>query len=198
MHSFKDEVRAFGRQLQIHEELIGRHPFPGPGLGIRIIGEVTRERVEIVRKADHIFISMIREAGIYDEVRRDHLSSERKFTNRFARSPKPTPRLTQTEVTPFLAFYEFVSISDLHSSTAVGVQGDARAYGYICVLRAVTSLDMMSADPYEFEWSLLKAISRRIVNEVDGIARVVYDTTSKPPGERLLHASPSHACDINR
>lgn len=65
---FKDEVRAFGRQLQIHEELIGRHPFPGPGLGIRIVGEVTRERVNIVRKADHIFISMIREAGIYDEV----------------------------------------------------------------------------------------------------------------------------------
>lgn len=101
IHSFKDEVRAFGRQLQIHEELIGRHPFPGPGLGIRIIGEVTRERVEIVRKADHIFISMIREAGIYDEVRRDHLSSERNFTDRFARSLKPTPRLTQTEVTPF-------------------------------------------------------------------------------------------------
>ncbi|KAF5541784.1 GMP synthase [Fusarium napiforme] len=140
---FKDEVRAFGRQLQIHEELIGRHPFPGPGLGIRIIGEVTRERVEIVRKADHIFISMIREAGIYDEVTQAYAALD---TNR-----------------------------------AVGVQGDARAYGYICVLRAVTSLDMMSAEPYEFEWSLLKAISRRIVNEVDGIARVVYDTTSKPP-----------------
>ncbi|KAF5644656.1 GMP synthase [Fusarium tjaetaba] len=146
---FKDEVRAFGRQLQIHEELIGRHPFPGPGLGIRIIGEVTRERVEIVRKADHIFISMIREAGIYDEVTQAYAALD---TNR-----------------------------------AVGVQGDARAYGYICVLRAVTSLDMMSAEPYEFEWSLLKAISRRIVNEVDGIARVVYDTTSKPPDrqERL-------------
>ena len=67
--------------------------------------------------------------------------------------------------------------------TAVGVQGDSRVYGYICILRAVTSLDMMSAEPYEFSWSLLKAVSRRIVNEVDGIARVVYDTTSKPPGE---------------
>ena len=76
-------MRAFGRQLKIHEELIGRHPFPGPGLGIRIVGEVTRERVEIVRKADHIFISMIREAGIYDEVRPDHLSSERKFAKDF-------------------------------------------------------------------------------------------------------------------
>ncbi|KAI0125369.1 class I glutamine amidotransferase-like protein [Xylariales sp. AK1849] len=158
---FKDEVRAFGRQLQIHEELVGRHPFPGPGLGIRIIGEVTRERVEIVRKADHIFISMIREAGIYDEVTQAYAALD---TNR-----------------------------------AVGVQGDARVYGYICVLRAVTSLDMMSAEPYEFKWSLLKAISRRIVNEVDGIARVVYDTTSKPPGESLLYASLlSHACDIDR
>jgi GMP synthase (glutamine-hydrolysing) len=141
---FKDEVRAFGRQLKIHEELIGRHPFPGPGLGIRILGEVTRERVAIVRQADHIFISMIREAGIYDEVTQAYAALD---TNR-----------------------------------AVGVQGDARVYGYICVLRAVTSLDMMSAEPYEFKWSLLKAISRRIVNEVDGIARVVYDTTAKPPG----------------
>ncbi|VUC35569.1 unnamed protein product [Clonostachys rosea] len=141
---FKDEVRAFGRQLGIHEELVGRHPFPGPGLGIRIVGDVTRERVEIVRKADHIYMSMIREAGIYDEVTQAYAALD---TNR-----------------------------------AVGVQGDARVYGYICVLRAVTSLDMMSAEPYEFKWSLLKEMSRRIVNEVDGIARVVYDTTSKPPG----------------
>ncbi|KAL7936354.1 hypothetical protein V8C35DRAFT_295295 [Trichoderma chlorosporum] len=141
---FKDEVRAFGRQLQIHEELVGRHPFPGPGLGIRVLGEVTRSRVEIIRKADHIFISMIREAGIYDEVTQAYAA--------------------------------------LDTSKAVGVQGDARVYGYICILRAVTSLDMMSAEPYEFKWDLLRAISRRIVNEVDGIARVVYDTTSKPPG----------------
>ncbi|KAJ3524418.1 hypothetical protein NM208_g12066 [Fusarium decemcellulare] len=159
---FKDEVRAFGRELQIHEELIGRHPFPGPGLGIRILGEVTRERVEIVRQADHIFISMIREAGIYDEVRHDHLSSERKFA-------KEIFQVTQ-------------AYAALDTNRAVGVQGDARSYGYICILRAVTSLDMMSAEPYEFKWSLLKAISRRIVNEVDGISRVVYDTTSKPPG----------------
>ncbi|KAF4466964.1 GMP synthase [Fusarium albosuccineum] len=162
---FKDEVRAFGRQLKIHEELIGRHPFPGPGLGIRILGEVTRERVEIVRQADHIFISMIREAGIYDEVRHDRLSSERKFA-------KEIFQVTQ-------------AYAALDTNRAVGVQGDARSYGYICILRAVTSLDMMSAEPYEFKWSLLKAISRRIVNEVDGISRVVYDTTSKPPGECL-------------
>ncbi|KAI1323761.1 class I glutamine amidotransferase-like protein [Xylariaceae sp. FL0255] len=158
---FKDEVRMFGRQLKIHEDLIGRHPFPGPGLGIRIIGEVTRERVEIVRHADHIFISMIREAGIYDEVTQAYAALD---TNR-----------------------------------AVGVQGDARVYGYICVLRAVTSLDMMSAEPYEFKWSLLRAISRRIVNEVDGIARVVYDTTSKPPGESpCVYSLLSHAFDIDR
>ncbi|KAL1854955.1 hypothetical protein VTK73DRAFT_8636 [Phialemonium thermophilum] len=141
---FKDEVRSFGRQLGIHEDLIMRHPFPGPGLGVRIIGEITPERVEIVRKADHIFISMIREAGLYNEITQAYAALD---TNR-----------------------------------AVGVQGDSRVYGYICVLRAVTSLDMMSAEPYEFPWALLKAISRRIVNEVDGIARVVYDTTSKPPG----------------
>jgi len=141
---FKDEVRNFGRQLGIHEDLVMRHPFPGPGIGIRIVGEVTPERVEIVRKADHIFISMIREAGLYQEVTQAYAA--------------------------------------LDSNRAVGVQGDSRVYGYICVLRAVTSLDMMSAEPYEFSWSLLKAISRRIVNEVEGIARVVYDTTSKPPG----------------
>ncbi|KAM0285458.1 hypothetical protein ACHAQH_001407 [Verticillium albo-atrum] len=141
---FKDEVRNFGRQLGIHEDLIMRHPFPGPALGVRIIGEVTPERVEIVRKADFIFMSMIKEAGLYNEITQAYAALD---TNR-----------------------------------AVGVQGDSRVYGYICVLRAVTSLDMMSAEPYEFSWSFLKAVSRRIINEVDGIARVVYDTTSKPPG----------------
>jgi GMP synthase (glutamine-hydrolysing) len=165
---FKDEVRAFGRQLKIHEELIGRHPFPGPGLGIRILGEVTRERVAIVRQADHIFISMIREAGIYDEVTQAYAALD---TNR----GRSRSRLPQSS--------GLFRKADISFSPAVGVQGDARVYGYICVLRAVTSLDMMSAEPYEFKWSLLKAISRRIVNEVDGIARVVYDTTAKPPGK---------------
>ncbi|KAH8172108.1 glutamine amidotransferase class-I domain-containing protein [Sarocladium implicatum] len=141
---FKDEVRQFGRQLGIHEDLIMRHPFPGPALGVRIIGEVTPARVEIVRKADYIFMSMIKEAGLYNEI-------------------------TQ-------------AYAGLDSNKSVGVQGDSRVYGYICVLRAVTSLDMMSAEPYEFSWKFLKAVSRRIINEVDGIARVVYDTTSKPPG----------------
>ncbi|KAI0468577.1 GMP synthase [Xylaria cf. heliscus] len=141
---FKDEVRAFGRQLGIHEDLVMRHPFPGPGIAIRILGEVTPERVEIVRKADHIFISMIKEAGLYDEMSQAYAALD---TNR-----------------------------------AVGVMGDTRVYGMICILRAVTSVDFMSAEPFEFPFQLLKNICRRIVNEVDGITRVLYDCTSKPPG----------------
>ncbi|KAI1359913.1 GMP synthase [Xylaria arbuscula] len=141
---FKDEVRAFGRQLGIHEELVMRHPFPGPGIAIRILGEVTRENVELVRQADHIFISMIREAGIYDQMSQAYAALD---TNR-----------------------------------AVGVMGDSRVYGMIIILRAVTSVDFMSAEPFEFPFQLLKNICRRIVNEVDGITRVVYDCTSKPPG----------------
>ncbi|KAF6830803.1 GMP synthase [Colletotrichum plurivorum] len=123
----KDEVRRFGRELGVDEFLVKRHPFPGPGIAIRILGEVTPEKVEIARKADHIFISMIREAGIYDE-------------------------------------------------------GDARVYGYIIILRAVKTLDFMSAEPYPFPPALLNKIATRIVNEVEGIARVTYDITSKPPG----------------
>ncbi|KAI0158570.1 GMP synthase [Pestalotiopsis sp. NC0098] len=141
---FKDEVREFGRQLGIHEELIMRHPFPGPGIGIRVIGDLTPERVEIVRKADNIFISMIREAGVYNEMSQAYAALD---TNR-----------------------------------AVGVMGDSRVYGFIIILRAVTSTDFMSAEPYEFDFKLMKAIARRIVNEVDGVSRVVYDVTSKPPG----------------
>ncbi|GJC80566.1 GMP synthase [glutamine-hydrolyzing] [Colletotrichum liriopes] len=124
---FKDEVRSFGRELGIHDDLIMRHPFPGPGIAIRILGEVTPERVAIARAADNIFISMIKEAGIYD-------------------------------------------------------QGDARVYGYIVILRAVQTADFMSCEPFEFDFNLLKKISTRIVNEVEGVSRVVYDITSKPPG----------------
>ncbi|KAK0739289.1 class I glutamine amidotransferase-like protein [Apiosordaria backusii] len=141
---FKDEVREFGRQLGIHEDLVMRHPFPGPGIAIRIIGEVTPERVAIARKADHIFISMIREAGIYNEMSQAY--------------------------------------AGLDTSRAVGVMGDARVYGYIIILRAVTSTNFMTAEPYEFSFDLMKKIARRIVNEVDGVARVTYDLTSKPPG----------------
>jgi GMP synthase (glutamine-hydrolysing) len=141
---FKDEVRDLGRQLGIHEDLIMRHPFPGPGIAIRIIGEVTPERVEIARKADHIFISMIKEAGVYN-----HMSQ---------------------------------AYAGLDTSKAVGVMGDNRVYGYIVILRAVTTTDFMTAEAYEFDFALLRRISTRIVNEVDGVSRVTYDVTSKPPG----------------
>lgn len=141
---FKDEVREFGRELGIHRDLVMRHPFPGPGLAIRILGEVDAERVAIARAADHIFISEIRAAGVYDEMSQ-----------------------------------AYVAIS---KDRAVGVQGDARVYGYIAILRAVKTLDFMSAEPYNFDFALLKKISTRIVNEVEGIARVTYDITSKPPG----------------
>ncbi|KAK4449548.1 class I glutamine amidotransferase-like protein [Podospora aff. communis PSN243] len=141
---FKDEVRKFGEELGIHRDLVMRHPFPGPGIAIRILGEVTPERVAIARAADHIFISEIRAAGVYDEMSQ-----------------------------------AYVAISQ---DRAVGVQGDARVYGYIAILRAVKTLDFMSAEPFEFDFGLLKRISTRIVNEVDGIARVTYDITSKPPG----------------
>ncbi|KFA73183.1 hypothetical protein S40288_08923 [Stachybotrys chartarum IBT 40288] len=141
---FKDEVRALGRRLNVHEDLVNRHPFPGPGIGVRILGEVTPERVEIARKADHIFISMIKEAGIYNEMSQAY--------------------------------------AGLDTNKAVGVMGDTRVYGYIVILRAVTTSDFMSAEPYEFPFALLKAIARRIVNEVDGVSRVTYDLSSKPPG----------------
>ncbi|KAK3325818.1 GMP synthase [Apodospora peruviana] len=141
---FKDEVRKFGEELGIHRDLVMRHPFPGPGIAIRILGEVTPERVAIARAADNIFISEIKAAGVYDEMSQ-----------------------------------AYVAISQ---DRAVGVQGDARVYGYIAILRAVKTLDFMSAEPYEFDFALLKKISTRIVNEVDGIARVTYDITSKPPG----------------
>ncbi|EED14082.1 GMP synthase [Talaromyces stipitatus ATCC 10500] len=141
---FKDEVRDLGRQLGIHDDLVMRHPFPGPGIAIRIIGEVTPERVEIARKADHIYISMIKEAGIYNEMSQAY--------------------------------------AGLDTSKAVGVMGDNRVYGYIIILRAVTTTDFMTAEPYDFDHSLLKRIATRIVNEVHGVSRVTYDITSKPPG----------------
>ncbi|KAL6702331.1 class I glutamine amidotransferase-like protein [Trichoderma pleuroticola] len=141
---FKDEVRNLGRRLKIHEDLVNRFPFPGPGIGVRILGECTPERIEIARQADHIFISMIKEAGIYNEISQAY--------------------------------------AGLDTSKAVGVMGDTRVYGYIIILRAVTTSDFMSAEPYEFPFALLMAMARRIVNEVDGVSRVTYDLSSKPPG----------------
>ncbi|OKL61054.1 GMP synthase [Talaromyces atroroseus] len=141
---FKDEVRAIGRQLGIHESLVNRHPFPGPGIAIRILGDVTKERVEIARQADHIFISMIREAGLYDQISQ--------------------------------------AFAGLDTNRSVGVFGDQRVWGYIVILRAVRSKDFMSAEVFNFDNSFLMNVARTICNQVEGVSRVVYDFTSKPPG----------------
>jgi GMP synthase (glutamine-hydrolysing) len=141
---FKDEVRELGRELGLPEKLVGRHPFPGPGLAIRIPGEITREKLDILRKADVIYLEEIRAAGLYDAI--------------------------------WQAFAVLLPIR------TVGVMGDARTYDYVCALRAVTSTDGMTADYYPFDHAFLGRVSARIINEVRGINRVVYDVTSKPPG----------------
>ena len=141
---FKDEVRALGRELGLPESLVGRHPFPGPGLAIRVLGEVTRERCDILRKADTIYLEEIRRAGLYDAI--------------------------------WQAFAVLLPVK------TVGVMGDARSYESVCALRAVTSSDGMTAESYAFDHAFLASVATRIVNEVRGINRVVYDVTSKPPG----------------
>ncbi len=141
---FKDEVRALGRELGLPEGLIGRHPFPGPGLAIRIPGEVTAEKCEILRRADAIYLDEIRKAGLYDAI--------------------------------WQAFAVLLPVR------TVGVMGDARSYDHVCALRAVTSTDGMTAESYPFDHAFLAATATRIINEVRGINRVVYDVTSKPPG----------------
>ena len=141
---FKDEVRALGRELGLPEVFVGRHPFPGPGLAIRIPGEVTRERCDVLRKADAIYLEEIRNAGLYDAI--------------------------------WQAFAVLLPVR------TVGVMGDGRTYENVCALRAVTSVDGMTADIYPFDASFLSRVATRIVNEVEGINRVVYDYTSKPPG----------------
>jgi GMP synthase (glutamine-hydrolysing) len=141
---FKDEVRALGRELGMSDELLKRHPFPGPGLAIRIPGEITQEKVDILQKADEIYIDEIRKSGLYDEI--------------------------------WQAFAVLLPVK------TVGVMGDARTYEYVCALRAVTSHDGMTADFYDFSHAFLGRVSARIVNEVKGINRIVYDVTSKPPG----------------
>lgn len=141
---FKDEVRALGRELGLPEDMVGRHPFPGPGLAIRIPGEVTAEACEILRKADAIYLEEIRKAGLYDAI--------------------------------WQAFAVLLPVR------SVGVMGDARSYDRVCALRAVTSTDGMTADSFAFDHAFLAATATRIINEVRGINRVVYDVTSKPPG----------------
>ncbi|OGW83489.1 MAG: glutamine-hydrolyzing GMP synthase [Omnitrophica bacterium RIFCSPHIGHO2_02_FULL_51_18] len=140
---FKDETRELGRKLGLPENLVGRHPFPGPGLAVRVIGEVTEERLSILREADARFIEEIRRAGLYDKI--------------------------------WQAFAVLLPVK------SVGVMGDKRTYDNVIALRAVTSVDGMTADWFEMPREVLGRISNRIINEVKGVNRVVYDVSSKPP-----------------
>src|SRR5690606_36974216 len=141
---FKDEVRALGRELGLTDAFVGRHPFPGPGLAIRIPGEITPEAVATLQEADAIYLEEIRNAGLYDQI--------------------------------WQAFAVLLPVK------TVGVMGDARTYEKVLALRAVTSTDGMTADFFPFPWEMLGKTATRIINEVRGVNRVVYDVTSKPPG----------------
>jgi GMP synthase (glutamine-hydrolysing) len=141
---FKDEVRKVGLEVGLPWEIVGRHPFPGPGLAIRIIGEVTPEKVATLQAADAIVMQEITDAGLYDDL-----------------------------------WQAFAILTDTRS---VGVQGDFRTYGNVIALRAVTADDAMTADWARIPYDVLARIANRIVNEVAGVNRVVYDITSKPPG----------------
>src|ERR1043165_7571050 len=141
---FKDEVRALGRELGLPEAFVGRHPFPGPGLAIRCPGEISAEKLDILRLADDVFIEEIRRAGLYDDI--------------------------------WQAFAVILPVK------TVGVMGDGRTYDFVVGLRAVTSTDGMTADFYPFEMTFIGHVATRIINEVKGVNRVVYDVTSKPPG----------------
>jgi GMP synthase (glutamine-hydrolysing) len=140
---FKDEVRNVGRELGLPEEMVGRHPFPGPGLAIRVLGEVTPHALDILRRSDAIYLEEIRAAGLYNDI--------------------------------WQAFAVFLPVR------SVGVMGDGRTYEHVIALRAVTSTDGMTADWFAFPHEVLGRISNRIINEVDGVNRVVYDVSSKPP-----------------
>jgi GMP synthase (glutamine-hydrolysing) len=141
---FKDEVRVLGKELGLPDHFIGRHPFPGPGLAIRCPGGISREKLEILREADAIYLDEIRKAGLYDAI--------------------------------WQAFAVLLPVQ------TVGVMGDGRTYEFVCALRAVTSVDGMTADFYHYDMNFLGRAATRIINEVRGINRVVYDVTSKPPG----------------
>jgi len=141
---FKDEVRALGQELGLPARFVGRHPFPGPGLAIRIPGKITRDKLDTLRAADRIYLDEIRKAGLYDTI--------------------------------WQAFAVLLPVK------TVGVMGDGRTYDHVCALRAVTSTDGMTADYYPYPHDFLGRTANRIINEVNGINRVVYDITSKPPG----------------
>ncbi len=141
---FKDEVRKLGRELGLPEIFVGRHPFPGPGLAIRCPGDITQDKLDILRKADAVYIDQIRKHGLYDDI--------------------------------WQAFAVLLPVK------TVGVMGDGRTYDFVVGLRAVTSTDGMTADFYQFDMKFLGETATRIINEVKGVNRVVYDVTSKPPG----------------
>ncbi len=141
---FKDEVRKLGKELGLPDFVVNRHPFPGPGLAIRIIGDITKEKIKVLQDADAIYIEEIKKAGLYDKI--------------------------------------WQAFSVLLPVKTVGVMGDGRTYENVLALRAVTSIDGMTADVYHFESEFLCKVTSRIINEVKGINRVVYDYTSKPPG----------------
>ena len=141
---FKDEVRILGKKLNVPDIILKRHPFPGPGLAVRIPGSITLRKIKILQKADSIFIEELKKKKLYDKI--------------------------------WQAFAVLLPVR------TIGVMGDQRSYEYSCALRAVTSIDGMTAEPYYFNSNDLAQISTRIVNEVNGINRVVYDYTSKPPG----------------
>ncbi len=141
---FKDEVRKLGSELGLPPAFVGRHPFPGPGLAIRCPGAVTHEKLDLLRKADAIYLDEIRKAGLYDKI--------------------------------WQAFAVLLPVR------TVGVMGDYRTYDHACALRAVTSVDGMTADFYPYDMAFLARVATRIINEVKGVNRVAYDVTSKPPG----------------
>ena len=140
---FKDEVRKLGLELNLSREIISRHPFPGPGLAIRMPGIITKEKINILKEADHYFIQALRDHNLYHKI--------------------------------WQAYAALLPVK------TVGVMGDNRTYEYLCLLRAITSEDGMTADFYEFKKSFIQEISNKIVNSIRGINRVVYDITSKPP-----------------